>query len=125
MKHTIRPPAAVKLALKLMLDHFKEHFIALYLRDGKVMKKSLISLGTSTASILDVSGVLRPALISRADSIILLHNHPSGVVLPSEADHEVTKKIKAAAKLINLELQDHIIFASNGSFFSFRENKKL
>ncbi|OGF25097.1 hypothetical protein A2303_05745 [Candidatus Falkowbacteria bacterium RIFOXYB2_FULL_47_14] len=80
-----------------------EHFIAIYLsaRHG-VIKTELVSLGTLTASIVHPHEVFRPAIMSRASSIIALHNHPSGDVSPSESDIELTKRLKNAGPVLSL-----------------------
>ena len=64
------------------------------------------------------------ALLSGAVQIILCHNHPSGNAMPSEQDIAITKKIKEAGEMININLADHIIIGSD-SYLSFKEAKIL
>ena len=98
-----------------------EHFIAIYLsaRHG-VIKTELVSLGTLTASIVHPHEVFRPAIMSRASSIIALHNHPSGDPEPSEDDLLLTKKLVESGKILGIEVTDHVIVTKDG-FLSFRE----
>ncbi|MFH0892478.1 MAG: JAB domain-containing protein [Candidatus Falkowbacteria bacterium] len=120
----IAPAEAVRLARKLVTDPYKEHFIAIYLSArNDVVKTELVSLGTLNASIVHPREVFRPAIMSRACAIIVLHNHPSGDVSPSESDLELTKRLKNAGQLLGIEVLDHVIFEKGDRFYSF-ENKK-
>ena len=112
MKEQILMPAkAVKKARSVMIDKHKENFIGLYLNSRKeVTKVELISLGTINKSIVHPREVFRPALIGRASGIIVLHNHPSGSVEPSEDDIIITNRLKKAGEILGIQLCDHIIF---------------
>lgn len=68
-----------------------------------------ISMGTVDVSILSPRDVLMRALLVGAKGIILVHNHPSGIPLPSTADIDSTRRVKEAAQLMNINLLDHII----------------
>ena len=65
------------------------------------------------------------ALKSMACGIIISHNHPSGNLLPSSADREITNKIKEAGKLMEITLLDHIILSPEGTFYSFADEGDL
>jgi len=62
--------------------------------------------------------------LDRATALIVAHNHPSGSLKPSKEDISITKKIKAAAQILSLNLLDHIIFSKKG-YYSFLENDAL
>lgn len=110
---------AVAVARGLIMDQYKEHFIALYLGPrNQLNKRELISLGTLNACLVHPREVLRPAIISRSMSVIVLHNHPSFCTDPSEADLELTKRLKEAGQIIGIELADHIIFDADGDYKS-------
>jgi DNA repair protein RadC len=64
------------------------------------------------------------ALLSRASSIVVAHNHPSGTLKPSEADKILTKRIVQAGELLSLNLNDHIILTKS-SYYSFRDEGLL
>ena len=64
--------------------------------------------------------VLRPAILANAPKIVLVHNHPSGDAAPSGADLEATRRIVAAAKLMDIMVQDHVIVARDGAPVSFK-----
>lgn len=120
------PREAVEIAESMLLDEHKEHFIGLYLTArNKLKKRELISLGTLNASLVHPRETFRPAIISHAVSIIVLHNHPSGDCAPSENDIELTKRLKHAGKILGIDLIDHIVFSTNGEFYSFKEKNAI
>ena len=80
-------------------------------------------IGTVNSSAVRTAEVLRPAVKENAPSIIVVHNHPSGDPTPSPEDVAVTRGLAAAAKLMDIELLDHIIIGHGGRFVSLRNNK--
>jgi DNA repair protein RadC len=64
-------------------------------------------------------------LKSLSVGIILVHNHPSGKLIPSEMDKRLTNKIINAADFLDIKVLDHLIFAPNGTYFSFSDNGLL
>ena len=91
---------------------------------NKVIGVQEISRGTVSSSLVHPREVLKGAILANASSIILVHNHPSGDVNPSHADKQVTATIKQASTLMQIELLDHVIIASD-SHYSFRDNGML
>ena len=67
---------------------------------------------------------MKKALDLGAVSLILAHNHPSGTLVPSEADKEITNKLIDASKILDIKVLDHLIIAGD-SYFSFADNKLL
>ena len=103
-------------------DNTKEHFIILSLDAAhQVATYSIISIGTANYSVVHPREVFQAAILSGAVAIIISHNHPSGEVKPSPADHEVTKKLKEAGELLNIKVLDHII-VSDHDYYSFQEH---
>lgn len=90
----------------------------------KVLGIFLISKGTANVSLVTPREVYIRALLSGAVQIVLCHNHPSGNAVPSEQDIAITRKIKEAGELININLADHIIIGSD-SYLSFKEAEIL
>jgi len=92
----------------------QEHFVLLTL-DGarRLIHNRTITIGTLTSSLVHPREVFSPALEDRAASIIIAHNHPSGMLDISEQDKEVTKRIKLAGELLGIRLDDHIIVAGD------------
>lgn len=80
-----------------------------------------VSRGGINSTVIDLRLVLSVALKCLASSIILVHNHPSGNINPSDQDREFTKKIKSACKFLEIQLFDHIII-TRYDYFSFADN---
>lgn len=98
-----------------------EEFWVLYLNNSnKVLYKSQLSKGGLTSTIVDIRLIFKTALEQNATSIILTHNHPSGKLIASEQDIQVTKRIKLASQQLDIALLDHIIITENG-FYSFND----
>ena len=104
----------------------RESFILLCIGNkNEVVSYSVISIGTVTETIVHPREVFLPAIMTKASGIIVAHNHPSGVNLPSRQDIETTKRLVEAGKVIGIPLVDHIIVGFNhpaGSFYSMKEN---
>ena len=98
-----------------------ENFCVLLLnRANKVLKTVRISDGGITGTVVDPRKVFKVALDNNATSIILGHNHPSGQLTPSDADIQLTKKMKAAGETLDLPVLDHII-VGDGNYYSFAD----
>jgi DNA repair protein RadC len=92
----------------------KEHFYALLLdTKNQIISEELISVGTLNSSLIHPREVFNPAVKASANSIILIHNHPSGDSTPSSEDKKVTKMIYNAGDLLKIKVIDHIIIGSN------------
>lgn len=93
----------------------KEHLRGIYLNAHyQVVYDEIISIGTVDANIVHPREVFRPAISSSAVGVVLVHNHPSGILEPSAEDRRVTKQIKDAGVLIGIELVDHLIISKEG-----------
>ncbi len=91
-------------------DLRKEHFIQVYLNAAKIMiGYKTISIGGQTSTVVDTPEVMRNAIMNDANSIVVLHNHPSGNVRPSESDIKLTTRILESGKILGIPLEDHII----------------
>lgn len=91
-------------------DKKQEYFVCLTL-DGanRLIAKRIITIGTLTASLVHPREVFADAITDRAASIIVAHNHPSGNLEPSEADREITDRLRQAGDLLGISLIDHVI----------------
>ena len=98
-----------------------EKMLTLYLDAQNKVICIQITKGTVNQAVVYPREVIRHALLVGASSIILVHNHPSGHIRPSDADIRLTKTIQETAKFLELLVHDHIIIGSEGRFFSFRE----
>lgn len=79
----------------------------------------LVSMGTVDAALVHPREIWKGALLSNASSVIVVHNHPSGLADPSREDREATRRLVSAGKLLGVPLADHVIVADRG-LYSFR-----
>lgn len=89
-----------------------------------LLKKSIISIGTISQTIVHPREIFINAIRETGSAIIMVHNHPSGSLIPSDADINITKRISQAGEIIGIQLLDHII-VSERSYFSFRDEGYL
>lgn len=102
-----------------------EEFWILYLNNSnKVIQKNQLSKGGITGTLVDVRLVLKSALEAGATALILCHNHPSGTLFPSQADKDVTLKLKTAAQSLDIKVLDHLIITEK-TYFSFADEDIL
>lgn len=83
-----------------------------------------ISRGSADRAVVDPKMIFSAALESGACSIILMHNHPTGDLTPSEEDYRMTDRIQSAGRLLGILVPDHVIFG-DGRYYSFFENGDL
>lgn len=107
-------------------DHEKFCILCLS-RANRLIKIVDHSDGGTNGTVVDVKRILLAAIQNKCSAIILAHNHPSGNKQPSSADIQITKKVKDACKLVDMELLDHIIVASEptNSYYSFADEGML
>lgn len=110
------------------LDH--EEFWVVYLSvRNKVIARQRIAMGGQTETSVDPRIVFRGALECKAVNFVVLHNHPSGGMKPSDADRKLTNQLSEAGKLLQINLKDHLIIAlaANGKadYYSFHDNGRL
>ncbi len=108
------------IAPKLMDLPHEEFWILLLNRAHKVTRTELISRGGVSGTVADVRMMLKSAIENLSSAVVLAHNHPSGNIRPSEADIQLTKKVKEAALLFDIQLLDHVI-VGEGVYFSFTD----
>jgi len=102
-----------------------EEFWIIYLNNSnKVIQKNQLSKGGITGTLVDVRLALKTALEVGAVGLILAHNHPSGTLKPSEADKNLTQKLKTAAQSLDIKILDHLIITER-SYFSFADESLL
>lgn len=101
------------------LEH-EEFWMMMLNRANEVKRVQRISTGGSGGTVVDVSMVLRFAIMENAPAFILAHNHPSGNLQPSQADIQLTQKIKSSADHCGITVLDHIIVSHRG-YFSFAD----
>jgi DNA repair protein RadC len=102
----------------------EEFWIILANRANKVLKKEKISSGGIAGTVADPKLIFKKCLDELASVLIIVHNHPSGNINPSNADQALTAKIKAGADLLDIKLLDHVIVAHK-KYFSFADQGLL
>lgn len=108
-----------------LMDLPTEQFWVITLnRSNHILKKRLISQGGVSGTVADSKVIFKSALEDLASGIILVHNHPSGNLKPSQADRQLTRKMVEAGKLLELPVLDHLIFTDAG-YFSFSDEGEL
>ncbi len=104
-------------------DKKKEHFYALLLdTKNRIIAEELISIGILDASLIHPREVFKSAIKASSNSIILVHNHPSGDCNPSKEDKEVTKILENSGDLLGINVLDHIVIGKD-KYYSFKENE--
>ena len=104
-----------------LFDEVVEHFyLVLMTRSNQVIKKQLISQGGTSGTVVDAKVVFKTALDHLAQSMILVHNHPSGSLTPSEQDKRLTERLVKIGRDMDLPVLDHVIFSDRG-YFSFAD----
>ncbi len=105
-------PQEILAELKDIRNSKKEHFVAFYLDvRNRIIKKETISMGTINASLVHPREVFEPAVRYTAASIILAHNHPSGISTPSAEDLKLNNRLIKVGELLGIDIIDHIIIA--------------
>jgi len=103
----------------------KEHLVALYLdAQNHLITRETISIGSLNTTRTHPREILQPAIACSALNFILVHNHPSGSLTPSQDDIDFTRAIQRATEIIGIGLYDHLIVSSNG-FVSLKEKGLL
>ena len=119
----IRSPAETENFLKLKIGRLEhEVFCVIYLDNRhRILAFDELFRGTIDGTSVYPREVVKDALMHNAATIILAHNHPSGVAEPSQADERITKRLKAALDLVDIRLLDHVIIGhSTATSFASR-----
>jgi DNA repair protein RadC len=116
---------AFLVAKPFVKNEKRELFLALLLNvRNQLISIEVISIGILTATLVHPREVFAPAIQKKANSIIVIHNHPSSYLKPSPEDFEVTKQLKDASEVMGIPLVDHLII-SEDNYFSFRESSLI
>ena len=100
-------------------DATKEKLFSVCLtQQSEIVCVDLVSVGSNDHSVADPKEIIKAAILSNASSLIMVHNHPSGSIKPSDADTVTTNTMKEACKMFGITLLDHIIIG-NDKYFSY------
>lgn len=115
------PTDVYNLLFNVFFGQTQEKLIAIFLSHrNDVIDYKTITTGTSNQTLISSKDIVLEAMRHGADGIIIAHNHPSGICEPSIDDKQATEMLKKAAKLMDIQLIDHVIISENETF-SFRE----
>jgi DNA repair protein RadC len=115
-----------RAAFETVKSHFfdlrhEEFWVICLNRANMVSSKFMLSKGGVSGTIADVKLIFKNAIEHMASSIIVCHNHPSGNLVASDQDKTITEKIRAAGKIMDIGLLDHLIISDN-NYYSFADN---
>ena len=106
------------------INIYESFFILLLNRANNTTGFAKISQGGTDGTYVDIKIIVKYAVEALSSAVIICHNHPSGNITPSEADINITKKVKDVLLLLNIKLIDHIILSEN-TYYSFADNGDL
>ena len=117
-----KPEDAAGILIEYLKGADREHLVGLYLSSAnKPIAIHTISIGILNSSLVHPREVFKMAIMVNADSVIVAHNHPSGNLEPSREDLAVTKQLKEAGRILDIELRDHLIVSDGYGYLSFSE----
>lgn len=121
----VESPEQVFSLFKDMQDEAKEKVVVLHLNPQlEVLSYEIAAIGTGTEALIEPVELYRNAMLARAHSLIVVHNHPYGTCKPSPADIEIAARLVEVGKLLGMPLQDFIIIG-DGGYCSFRKDDRF
>lgn len=126
--HITSSEAAYELAVKNWnpdtIEFFEQFKIFLLNQSNRVLGVYEVSSGGISQTFVDLRLLFSAALKANASGLIMVHNHPSGKTIPSHSDTLITRKIKEAGAMLNIDVVDHLIISSE-NYYSFADHGKL
>lgn len=124
-KRQILTPSDAYPMLRHYADRQQEHFIRISLNGAhEVISIGVVSIGLVNRTIVHPREVFATPIKERATALIVAHNHPSGHLVPSHDDDEVTQRLRECGRLLGIQILDHIIF-SESSYYSYLEKESM
>lgn len=121
----INTPTDILPLLQHLQMRKQECFVCISLNGAhEVIESRIVTIGLVNFCQVHPREVLADVICDRASAIVIAHNHPSGSLIPSQADKDITQRIKSAAEIIGIQLLDHVIISKRG-YFSFKEQTLL
>ena len=103
----------------------QEHFVVLYLdTKGKIITHRVLFIGSLNESVVHPRDIFKEAFLQNANSVLFMHNHPSNDVTPSAEDYVCTRQLVSVAKMMGIQVLDHIIVGKN-QWYSFKQHEEL
>lgn len=104
--------------------HHEEFWVLLLNKANEVFSRERLSTGGMSGTVVDAKILFKTAFDARAAAVIAIHNHPSGSLQPSQADTDLTRRLRKAGELLDLPLLDHLIVSERG-YYSFADEGML
>ena len=101
------------------LNH-EEFWVLLLNQAHRIISREMVSKGGTSGTVVDARIIFKKAINQQASALILLHNHPSGQLYPSDADRTITKKLRKGGEFLDVKVLDHLIVAGDG-YYSFSD----
>ena len=116
-----------KAVVSKVVDESQEIALAVYLNNSNnIIRIKQIGLGGIDSTIVDIRVVISEALRLNACALAFVHNHPSGSLIPSRQDDELTNSLNKACSLMNIRFIDHVIISSNGKdYYSYHDKGRI
>ncbi|MCG8340437.1 MAG: JAB domain-containing protein [Cytophagales bacterium] len=127
LRYAIDIYSVMQLILKRenKIERNKEHFWTISLNNAqKILNIELVSIGTANKTLVEPVEVFSVPLQKQAVTVVLIHNHPSGNILPSESDQDITDRLIQVGRIMRVPVLDHVIITEE-SFYSFRDTGLL
>ncbi|EHO15818.1 hypothetical protein HMPREF9623_01729 [Stomatobaculum longum] len=121
----LQNPADAAMVMRDVMKELDREWVCVVNMDNhmKPVNFNVVSIGSINASLAPVQNILKSAMLSNCNNMMLLHNHPSGETEPSREDMQLTKRVSEAAKLMDMSVIDHLIVGGqNGDLYSIREH---
>ena len=117
---------AVEYIIREFADLDREVFMILNLDTAlRPINLNVVSMGTLSEAMVHPREVFKASILSNANSVICIHNHPGGDVTPSDPDIAVTNRLTECGKILGIEVADHLIIGGrDGTYFSFQESAR-
>ena len=125
-----QPVKDAEAAIALLRDLFKQYdreVLCIVNLKGNLqpINMNIVSIGALDQAIAHPREILKSAILSNASSVILVHNHPSGNIMPSRHDIAMTNQMQQAFSIMNIGIVDHVILSSGDQYYSFREHDAM
>ncbi len=119
----IRAPIDAMPALRALLDDRETEALAVLVLNSKnaVLAAEIVYAGNVSASLVRIGELFRLAVRMNASGVIIAHNHPSGDPTPSPDDLHLTREARAAGRLLDIDLLDHVVLGADGAYVSLRD----
>lgn len=120
------PEAVLELMAEEMSSYDREVLCILNLKaNSQVINMNIVSVGTINSALVNPREIFKSSILSNACAIIAIHNHPSGNIMPSREDVNITKRLKMSGAILGIDLLDHIIIGgTSGDMYSFKSKRK-